>query len=66
MKAFKQIVRVFAKIVAGIAVLVFLFAPVTTWLGWEAMGIAIIVGLASAVAYGWADDEPDQDPENSN
>ena len=62
MKAFKEFVSGTAKVVGGIAGLVFLVAPVTKLGGWALMAMSAVVGLACFGAYMWA--EPDDDPGN--
>jgi hypothetical protein len=64
MKSLKQFIRGAAKIVGGLAALVFLRAPFTNT-GWASMAGSIAVGLACFGAYMWADSENDE-AENSN
>jgi hypothetical protein len=63
MKTFKQIVHALSKVVAGIAALIFFFAPFTNT-GLTLMAVAIMVGLACLPVYTWS--EPDDEPENPN
>jgi len=62
MKTFKQIVHRLSKIVAGIAIAAFFFAPFTNT-GVEIMAAAIVIGLACLPVYTWSD--PDDEPENN-
>ena len=64
MKAFKQIVHGVSKIVIGIALAAFFFAPITSWGGWELMVAAVAIGLACLPVYEWS--EPDDEPEGPN
>jgi len=63
MKTFKQIVHAVSKIVGLLAAAAFLFAPFTTWAGWELMAAAIVIGLACLPVYTWS--EPHGEPENN-
>jgi hypothetical protein len=58
-KAFKQLIRGAAKIVGGIAGLVFLRAPFTDT-GWALMAGSIVVGVACFGAYMWSEPEDDE------
>jgi hypothetical protein len=64
MKTFKQLIRGTAKIIGGLAGLVFLRAPFTN-IGWELMAGSVVVGLACFGAFMWAEPEDDE-PDNSN
>jgi hypothetical protein len=64
MKTFKYLIQGTAKIIGGLAALVFLRAPFTN-IGWELMGGSIVVGIACFGAYAWAEPE-EGEPDNSN
>ena len=64
MKTVKQIIRGTAKILGGLAALVFLRAPFTN-AGWALMAGSIVFGIACFGAHKWAEPEDDE-AENSN
>jgi len=64
MKSFKEFTRVAAKIVGGVAGLVFLRAPFTNS-GLALMAGSAVVGLACFAAYKWSEPD-DEEADNSN
>lgn len=65
-KALKQVVRGAAKVVGGIAGLVFILAPVTNLGGWAVMAGTALAALVCFGAYTWSEPEQDDEGEISN
>ncbi len=62
---FRRIIRTIAKVLGGIAVLVFFFAPITTDTGWLLMACSIAVGVPCfAIWKGLEDDNGDESPQD--
>jgi uncharacterized membrane protein HdeD (DUF308 family) len=59
---FRRVIRTIAKVLSGIAALVFFFAPVTTDTGWLLMACSIVVGISCfAIWKGLEDNNEDAD-----
>src|SRR5436190_1073481 len=62
---FRRIIRTIAKVLSGIAVLVFFFAPIMTDTGWLLMACSIAVGVPCfAIWKGLEDDNEDASPQD--
>jgi hypothetical protein len=65
MNDFKKPVSGIAKVIGGVAGVIFLVAPITTKHGFEIAGVALAVLVLCGGAHVWAKRE-DNKPENSN